>query len=187
MPRTPKDYSKCAFYRLVCRDITVTECYVGHSTNVVKRRNKHKSASHNEKAKGYNLSVYKFLRAHGGFANWQLLVIEQLAMADGIAAALRERHWTEHFKATLNSNVQGRTDAEYYADHVEEKAAYGAKYHVDHREESLKRFAAYSKAHEARLKEKHDCACGGKYVTNSKSKHNKTARHVAYLAALPAV
>ncbi len=172
MPRTPKDYSKCAFYRLVCRDITVTECYVGHSTNIVKRRNKHKSTCHNENGKKFNLFVYRFIRDHGGFENWQLLVIEQLAMADGIAARLRERHWTEHFKSTLNSNVPGRTYAEY---------------RVDHREEDNQRSAAYNKAHEVHLKTKHDCACGGKYTTSGKSHHFKSKRHCAYLAALPAV
>jgi hypothetical protein len=172
MPRTPKDYSKCAFYRLVCRDITVTETYVGHSTNIVKRRNKHKSACHNEKAKGYNLSVYQFIRRTGGWGNWQLLVIEQLAVADDVAARLRERHWTEHFKATLNKQVPGRTQAEY---------------HADHREVRNQQSAEWKAANEARLKTKHECPCGGKHTTTGKSTHNKTSRHVAYLAALPAV
>ncbi len=205
MPRTPKDYSKCAFYRLVCRDITVTECYVGHTTNIVDRRYKHKSSCTNEKAKGYNLSVYQFIRRMGGWDNWQLLVIEQLAVFDDVAARLRERHWCEHYKATLNSNVPYRTREErvayfskYRAEHVEEAAVYRANnadkikikntvYHAAHREERIKRTAAYGKAHEAHLKEQHDCPCKGKYTTSGKSRHFKTALHCAYLAALPAV
>jgi hypothetical protein len=175
------------FYRLVCRDITVTECYVGSTTDAVDRRYKHKSRCTNEKDKKYNLSVYKFIRDHGSWNNWQLLVIEQLAMADDIATALRERHWTEHFKATLNKQVQGRTKAEWHADHVEEVAAYGAKYHADHREEDNKRFAAYNKANKAHSQEKHDCPCGGKHTTANQRSHFKSQRHCAYLAALPAV
>ena len=176
MPRTPKDYSKMCFYRLVCRDITVTECYVGSTTNAVKRRNKHKSVCHNENDKDYNLSVYQFIRRMGGFDNWQLLVIEQLAMADEVATALRERHWTEQYKATLNSNVPGRTDAEY-----------GAKYHVEHREKRNKQSAAWQAANKAHSQEKHDCPCGGKHTTATKARHFKSQRHCAYIAALPAV
>ncbi len=169
MPKTAIDYSNCMFYRLVCRDPTVTECYVGSTTDEINRRRKHKSVCHNEKAKGYNYYVYRFIRDHGGFENWQMLVHEKLAVADKTAAALREYFWCVHYNATLNSNVPGRTHAEsvaaYYAEHVEEIKITGA-------------------AWRAANKEKHDCPCGGKHITAGKAKHNKSLRHVAYLAAL---
>jgi hypothetical protein len=171
MPRTPKDYSKCAFYRLVCRDITVAECYVGHTTNIVDRRYSHKTRCTNKNDPNFNCFVYRFIRDHGSWDNWQLLVIEQFAVADGIAAALRERHWTEHYNATLNSQVPGQTKAEYRA---------------EHRDEEIQRHAAWKAAHKVHLKTQHDCACGGKYTTEHQSRHFKSKRHVAYLAALPA-
>ncbi len=172
MPKT-SNYSKCVFYRLVCRDPTVTECYVGHTCNEVKRRSGHKTKCHNEKTKDYNCFVYRFIRDHGGFANWELIVHEQLAVKDKYEARLRERYWTEHYQAKLNRNVPGRTMAEY-----------GAKYHVDHREEINKRTAAYDLAHAAHRKEKHDCACGGKFITTNRCCHLRTKLHLAYAATL---
>jgi hypothetical protein len=171
------------FYRLVCRDITVTECYVGHTTNEVDRRYNHKSDCTNEKGERYNRHVYRFIRDHGGFENWQLLVIEQLAVKDKVAAVLRERHWCELYNATLNSNVPGRTRAEYNLAHREEAAAH----YVEHRAEVLKRQAAHYAANKDRIKEKHDCPCGGKHTTGDKLKHFRTVLHCAYIAALPTV
>jgi hypothetical protein len=187
MPKKAIDYSKCMFYRLVCRDITVIECYVGHTTNEVDRRYKHKSDCHNEKAKGFNQFVYRFIRDHGGFENWQLLVHEHLAVKDDVAARLRERFWCEHYKSTLNTQVPGRTGAEWYINHREEKAEYRAEYRAEHREERNQQIAAWTASHEAHLKEKHECECGGCYTTNGKSHHFKTARHCAYIATLPAI
>jgi hypothetical protein len=181
MPRKSIDFSKCCFYRLVCKDVTVKECYVGHTTNETNRRRCHKSRCTNEKNKGHNLVVYKFIRSNGGWVNWILIVHEQLAVKNKAAAVLRERYWLEFYKATLNKNVPGRTDAEYYADHVEEAAAY----HMAHRDAHNQRTAAYDLANEAHLKEKHDCPCGSKFTTQHRSHHLKTARHCAYLAALP--
>ncbi len=170
MPRKPIDYSKCMFYRLVCRDITVTEVYVGHTTNEVDRRRCHKKACYNEKDKAYNYFVYRFIRDHGGWENWQLIIHEKLPVKDIYEAVLRERFWTEYYMATLNSTVPGRTKSEY-----------GAKWHTEHREERNQRSAVWNAANADRMREKHTCACGGKYTTQSRSRHIKSKIHLASL------
>ena len=173
------------FYRLVCRDIMVKECYVGHTTNEVDRRRSHKTRCTNEKDKCYNLFVYRFIRDHGSWDNWQLIVHEKLAVKDINAAVLRERFWCEHYGATLNSNVPGRTTAEYgakyYVEHGEEIQKYKAKYHVEHRKEMNERSAAWNLANADHRKEKHTCACGGKYTASNHGKHIKSKLHVAFL------
>ncbi len=185
MPRKPIDYAKCMFYRLVCRDITVTEVYVGHTTNEVDRRATHKSCCTNEEGETYNLFVYRFIRDHGNWDNWQLIVHEKLAVKDKSEAVLRERFWCEHYQATLNSNVPGRTRKEscanWHANHRDEQKEYRAKYHVEHREEHNKMTAAWILAHEVQRKEKHTCACGGKYTTSNRSCHLKSKKHLASL------
>ena len=170
MPRKPIDYSKCVFYRLVCRDVTVTEVYVGSTTNEFDRRRCHKSDCHNENGPRYNYFVYRFIREHGGWGNWQLLVHEKLAVKDDVEARLRERFWTEHYQATLNKQLPGRTHKESCSN-----------WYTNHREEQNKRYAAYNLAHETHLKEKHDCPCGGKYTTNGYSHHIKTKKHLVAL------
>ena len=170
MPKT-SNYSNCVFYRLVCRDPTVTECYVGHTCNEVKRRSGHKTKCTNEKSKAYTYFVYRFIRDHGGFENWQLIVHEKLAVKDKVDARLRERFWCEFYKATLNKQVPGRTHKEYFV-----------KYRAEHREEIKKRSAAYLNS--ANQKEKHTCACGGKYTTNGRCHHLKSKKHIKYVATL---
>jgi len=39
MPKKPIDYSKTIIYKFVCKDLDVTEIYVGHSTNWKQRKN----------------------------------------------------------------------------------------------------------------------------------------------------
>ena len=170
MPKT-SNYSNCVFYRLVCRDPTVTECYVGHTCNEVKRRSGHKTKCTNEKSKAYTYFVYRFIRDHGGFENWQLIVHEKLAVKDKVDARLRERFWCEFYKATLNKQVPGRTRKEK-----------NKKYHADHREELNKYSTAYNLTHEAHLKEIHTCECGGKFTTTHRSTHLKSKKHIKYVA-----
>ena len=38
MPKTSLDYKKAAIYRIVCRDVTLKETYVGSTTNFEKRK-----------------------------------------------------------------------------------------------------------------------------------------------------
>ena len=95
MPRKPINWSKCMFYRLVCRDPTITDYYVGSTCNEVDRRYKHKHACTNPKSNAYNCFVYRFIRDHGSWKNWMLIVHEKLPMNDAYEAAIRERYWVE--------------------------------------------------------------------------------------------
>ena len=168
MTKKPIDYSKALFYKLVCRDITVKECYVGSTTNETKRRNCHKSRCTNENDPYYNLYVYRFIREHGSWQNWQLIVIEQRPVNNKFECRIRERFWCEEYKAKLNKNIPSRTHAEY---------------HVDHKETINNRSAAWRLENSAHLKTKHACACGGCYTTANHIQHNKSKRHTAFEAA----
>jgi hypothetical protein len=199
MPKKPVDYSKCMFYRLVCRDPTVKEVYVGHTTAEVDRRANHKTNCTNEKSKKYNYFVYRFIRDHGSWDNWQLIVHEKKPVKDIFEAVLQERVWVEFYKATLNSNVPSRTHVEYsaayYAKYRDEIMKTHAEYRADHRDQINKNQAAYDANHRdekasyraanrALINEKHACPCGGKFTTVNQSKHIKAARHIAYQATL---
>jgi hypothetical protein len=101
MPRTPVDYSKCVMYRIVCNDLNITDCYVGHTTNLTKRRCEHKLACNNTTHK--HRKVYRFITEHGGFDNWSVIEIEKYPCDTHDEALKRERYWIEHYKARLNS------------------------------------------------------------------------------------
>ena len=58
MPKINMDYSKCEMYKIIPNDDNLDYCYIGHTTNFMKRKCKHKSACNNPKNKSYN---FKFM------------------------------------------------------------------------------------------------------------------------------
>lgn len=101
MPKNAIDYSKCVIYCLVCNDTNIKDCYIGHATNLTKRRNHHKSCcrcSYNGRRK-----VYEFIKENGNFDNWSIVKIENYPCKTYDDAVMRERYWIEYYNATLNS------------------------------------------------------------------------------------
>ena len=49
MPKVEIDYSNTIIYKITCNDSTVTDKYVGHTTNFVQRKYAHKDGCTNEK------------------------------------------------------------------------------------------------------------------------------------------
>jgi len=98
MPRIPTDYSKTIIYKLVCKDLIITDLYVGHTTNFIERKWCHKSRS-----KYDNSLIYKTINDNGGWDNWEMVEIEKYPCKDGNEARTRERFWYEEINAKLNS------------------------------------------------------------------------------------
>jgi predicted GIY-YIG superfamily endonuclease len=69
------DYSETIIYKIVCKDETITECYVGHTTDFPQRKIQHKESCTNPLSRCYNLKVYEFIRANGGLDNWNMVEI----------------------------------------------------------------------------------------------------------------
>ena len=150
MPLIPINYDNGSIYKNVCNDILITDCYVGSTTNIVKRRQKHKYNSSYTYGKKYH--VYQFIREHGGWNNWSLILIENYPCNNKLELEKRERYYIEELKATLNKYIPTRTDKEYYEDH---KAKY-KKYYEDHKEKYKKYYEdhkeKYKKYYEERKK-----------------------------------
>ena len=77
MPKVAVSYDNVYFYKIVCNDLNVTECYVGHTTNFAKRKHHHKNMCNNINDKKYNTPIYQFIRNNGGWDNWDMILIEQ--------------------------------------------------------------------------------------------------------------
>ena len=99
MPKLPMDYSKCIMYRIVCKDINIPDCYVGHTTNLSKRKTQHKWMS-----KTSNRYVYEFIRNNGDFDNWNVIEIEKYPCNDKREAESREEYWFNLLRPNMNSN-----------------------------------------------------------------------------------
>jgi hypothetical protein len=51
MPRKAIDYSRSCIYKISCLDAEIEDVYIGSTTNLVKRRNRHKNACNDPKSK----------------------------------------------------------------------------------------------------------------------------------------
>lgn len=118
-------------YRLVCSDVDVKEIYVGSTDSLRNRKATHKCACTNPDHDDYNFLVYRYIREHGGWDNWIMVVIETFEYNEKYELKTRERYWIETLHATLNCQIPTRTKAEYYQDNADaiseqSKLAYAA-------------------------------------------------------------
>jgi hypothetical protein len=113
MPNKQIDYSRNVIYKIVCKDLEISEVYVGHTTDFTRRKCSHKRACQTPTlTREHNLHVYHFIREHGGWENWDMIEIEKYPCEDGNEANKRERHWYEQLDAKLNTNCPHRPKQE---------------------------------------------------------------------------
>ena len=97
-------------YKIICKNINVTDSYVGSTSNFNKRKSNHKSACCNIDHRDHNLKIYKIMRNNLGWNNWEIIIIEEQPFEN---ATIRERYWVEQLNSTLNCNIPSRSKQEY--------------------------------------------------------------------------
>lgn len=115
MTKNAINYSLCKMYKIVCKDLNVTPCYVGHTTNFVSRKYRHKTDCNSPSSPKYNYKIYKIIRENGGWENFSMVFIEDFPCTNVFEATKRERELYEELNATMNSNVPNRSKKEYQA------------------------------------------------------------------------
>lgn len=195
MPRKAIDYSRCLMYKIVCNDLSITDIYVGHTTDFTKRKNQHKYECTNPSGNGYEYKVYECIRANGLWENWSMILIEYYPCKSSLEATQRERYWKEQLNATLNTQVPSRTDKEYYTENKDKISEYKKKHYngnKDHYTEYKKQWYNHNKEkitengklyyekNKDKLKQKSVCECGGLYTCQSKQTHLRTHKHKHY-------
>jgi hypothetical protein len=118
MPKEIVDYSNTIIYKIYCKNFDITDIYVGHTTNFIKRKALHKSQCNNLNNK---VKIYETIRQNGGWSNWDMIEIEKYPCNDSNEAGKRERYWYELNHTTLNTKVPNRTFDEYINDILEYK------------------------------------------------------------------
>jgi hypothetical protein len=103
MPKVDIDYSNTIFYKIYCKDSTIDDLYIGHTTNFVQRKHAHKQGCKNNKSSNYNCKLYKTIRDNMGWDNWIMEIIAFHNCDDLYAAKKLEQSYFEDYKATLNS------------------------------------------------------------------------------------
>jgi predicted GIY-YIG superfamily endonuclease len=185
MPRTKIDYSNTIIYKLCCKDITITDIYVGHTTDMRRRKNRHKSDCYNKNTNNYNNNVYKFIRDNGGWNNWDMIEIERFEAIDTNDAKKKERYYIETLKATLNMDIPLRTKKEYYEDNKKYHNECRKKNYENNKEKILKQMHQYYENNKEIIHEKITCKCGCIVCKSSLNRHQQTKKHIKLMANYP--
>jgi hypothetical protein len=173
MPKKDMDYSSCLIYKLVCNNLNVKDCYVGHTTNFKQRKSLHKQNCNNPNSKKYNFKVYQIIRDNGGWNNWSMILVENYPCDDVLQARARERYWYELFNCKLNSDVPNRSKKEYqkiYNENNKEKIAEKCKEYYENNKEIIKQIIT--------------CECGKQFQNCKKARHLKTKVHLNYIQSI---
>ena len=102
MPRKPIEYNKTNFYKIACKDLQLTDCYVGHTTNFSTRKAVHKHNAVNPNAKDHKSHLYQHIKKHGGWDNFDMILIETRSCLNRLEACKFEREHIEQLGAMLN-------------------------------------------------------------------------------------
>ena len=122
------NYNNAVIYKIVCNDLTITDSYVGSTTNFIKRK-----YQHNDACKTKNLKIYQFIREHGGWNNWSMVLVEEFPTTSRLLLGQRERYWFEILGSTLNYNIPARSDKEYRDDNKDKIVEYQKLYRDQNR------------------------------------------------------
>lgn len=103
MPKKAIDYSNTIFYMISCKDKSMSDVYIGHTTNFVQRKHAHKCACINQRSPNHNYKLYKVIRQHKGWENWNMEIIGFNKCEDHYEARKKEQEYYEKYEASLNS------------------------------------------------------------------------------------
>jgi len=187
MPKVEADYSKTVIYHFVCNDEQISDKYVGHTTNKIQRKNKHKSRCTNEQNKNYHLKIYETIRDNGGWENWRFVILEEFPCQSKTQAEIREEFWRKQLNATMNTNKAHETREEYLQRHREEMKKYRLE-DPEHYKQSNEKYQLSEKGitkrneYEAlRNATKTNCPCGCAVISRQLARHENTQKHQRWL------
>jgi hypothetical protein len=136
MPKVEVSYNNTVIYKIVCKDLDISDTYVGHTTNFIKRKHQHKDGcSYEFKSKKQNLLIYESIKNNGGWDNWDMIEIEKYPCNDANEARARERYWYERHQSTLNTQKPNRTKKEYKIENKEKIKKANQDYFLENKKE----------------------------------------------------
>ena len=170
------NYTKSCIYKIACKDSNIEDIYIGSTCNIVKRRHQHKYSCNNPNDRHYNQYVYRFIREHGGWNNFDLYVIEKFSCTSKMQKEQVERGYVEELKPKLNKVIP----ANYQTGDVHSKSEYSKGYY-EHNKEHI---AEYRENHKAERKEYdqrtiHCPQCDHMINLANRARHNKSNRHIS--------
>ena len=150
-------------YKIYCKDTNIKDCYIGSTKNLTIRKQKHIYTCNKIENKYHNLKIYKFIRANGGFINWDFEILETFNTIDKQDLHKIERKYIESNNSTLNCVIPTRTKQEYTKEHKEYHKKYSIEYYKNNKEV---------------IQQKIKCECGCMINSCNIIRHKKSKRHI---------
>jgi len=176
-------YNNTTFYKVVCKDKSVAQVFVGHTTDLVKRVGMLAVECSNPKCTAYNTAINQFIRAHGDWDNFEVEPIEQVSCSNLTEVLKRKKEHVISCKDNLNVVVPSRTLKEWNVDNKDHIAATHLEYYVNNYDHVAGVHHEYYQKNKERLNVKHKCECGGHYTFSNKLCHEKTQKHQDFIKA----
>ena len=188
-----RDYSKGIIYKIVCNDETVTDIYVGSTTDFVNRKSDHKR---NVEREIFKLKVHKTIYDNGGWENWSMVKIELYPCDSSTELRIREEYWRKTLQASLNQRLVYSSSEEklkiarekqrvYYHEHRDQVLKYQKQYQLEHAEEKREYLKQYHKQNADKVKaqkaQPFECPCDSVCRISDKVRHEKSLKHQNWL------
>jgi hypothetical protein len=148
MPKLAINYNNAVIYKIVCNDLTVTDCYVGSTTNFVKRKHQHKNC-----CKTKDFKIYQFIRTNGDWINWSMILVEEFPTTSNLLLEQRERYWIETLGSTLNCVIPTRTTKEYQKQYCDQKKENDKIYRDQNKDKIVQYQKIYREQNKDKIKE----------------------------------
>ena len=171
------DYGKTFIYKLCCRNPTILDIYIGHSTNFKQRNIGHKSDCNNINRKQYNQYKSKFIRENGGYENWIMIKLYDFPCISKREAEAEECKTMIELGATLNSHRAFITEKEK----KEYQKEWNDKKYQNKKTEIIEKVRNYRQNNKTKISEKAkvkvNCNfCNCEVNKSSLNKHQKTLK-----------
>lgn len=144
------NYQNSSIYKICCNDVSITDIYIGSTTNFTRRKQEHKKNTNGDFC---NIYVYQFIRENNGWNNWNMIEIEKYEATDKKHLESRERYWIETLKSTLNKCIPTRTHKEYRDENKESAIKRSKKWYEEHKEQRAIDSKIYREENETKIKQ----------------------------------
>jgi hypothetical protein len=87
--------------------------YIGSTTDLHKRKLKHKTSCISEKNKKFHYKLYQYVRENGGFDNFRFTILRVCNDVDKMERFKLEQSFIDVYEPTLNIRSASQTQKEY--------------------------------------------------------------------------
>jgi hypothetical protein len=178
------DYQNGRIYKII--DLETNECYIGSTTLALSQRLAQHVSTYKRwsNGKGGYMTSFKIIEQD----DYDIVLIEKFPCNNKEELHSRESHHTQTIQCVNKNKNQGLYNAlgkidyskQYYINNKEHIQEQKKQYREQTKEHIIERSKQYYIKNKDKMTEKHDCQCGGCYITNHKARHLKTAKHLQY-------